>query len=91
MSKKILVAMAFAAPALAACQMSNTDMSTGVGAAAGAGLGYITADALGSNDEWTVLATLGGAAAGALVAKDASAATCAYSNGDGTYYTAKCP
>ncbi|ATG47203.1 glycine zipper 2TM domain-containing protein [Celeribacter ethanolicus] len=92
MSKKILLALAFAAPTLAACTtMSTTDTSTAFGAAAGAGLGYLTADALGSNDEWKVLATLGGAAAGSMVAKNTNSATCAYSNGDGTYYTAPCP
>ena len=90
MSKKILLALALAAPMLSAC-MSNSDGATALGAVTGAGLGYLTADALDANDEWTVLATLGGAAAGSVVAKNTNKATCAYSNGDGTYYTAPCP
>ncbi|MCA0044727.1 glucose-6-phosphate isomerase [Celeribacter litoreus] len=91
MSKTILMAMAVAAPLLGACTMSNTDASTAFGAAAGAGIGYLTADALDANDNWTTVATLAGAATGSLVAKNTNSATCAYSNGDGTYYTAPCP
>lgn len=92
MSKKILLALAFAVPTLAGCTtMSTSQQSSAIGAAAGAGLGYLTADALGSSDEWKVLATLGGAAAGTMVAQNQNTSSCAYSKGDGTYYTAPCP
>nr|WP_319250570.1 glycine zipper 2TM domain-containing protein [uncultured Celeribacter sp.] len=92
MSKKTLLALAFAAPTLAACTtMTASEQNQAIGAAAGAGLGYLTADALGSNDEWKVLATLGGAAAGTMVAQNQNTATCAYANGNGGYYTAPCP
>ncbi|AJE46430.1 glycine zipper 2TM domain-containing protein [Celeribacter indicus] len=92
MKKQTLLALAFAVPTLAACtDMTTSQQNSAVGAAAGAGLGYLTADALGANDEWRVLATLGGAAAGTMVAENQNKATCAYANGRGGYYTAPCP
>ena len=66
-------------------------MCTVAGVAGGAAAGLIAADALEANKDWKLIAALGGAAAGTMVAQNANAKTCAYSRGDGTYYTAPCP
>ena len=59
-----------------------------VGGAAG---GLITAEALEADDDWRLIAGLTGAAIGAMVASNTATDICAYSRGDGTYYTAPCP
>ncbi len=61
------------------------------GGLAGAGLGAITAQVLGADDDWTIIAALAGATAGTLVARNQQNRNCAYARGDGTYYTAACP
>jgi F0F1-type ATP synthase assembly protein I len=61
------------------------------GALVGGGLGLVSAKALGADNQWVVVSTLAGAAAGALVARNRANNTCAYANGDGTYYRAPCP
>lgn len=76
---------------LAACEPGTYDTTTLLGAAAGAGAGYIAADVLEADDDWRIIATLGGAAAGTVVARNLESEQCAYSRGDGTYYTAPCP
>ncbi|WP_172296774.1 glucose-6-phosphate isomerase [Pseudoruegeria sp. HB172150] len=74
---------------LSACSgYSNDEVA---GALVGAGVGTVTAKMLGADDNWTVIAALGGVAAGTMVARNQQQNTCAYSNGDGTYYTAPCP
>jgi osmotically inducible lipoprotein OsmB len=53
--------------------------------------GLIAANVLEADDDWRLIAALGGAAAGTLVAQNQQTRQCAYSRGDGTYYTAACP
>lgn len=80
-----------AALAVAGCaemtQQQQRDMS---GALIGGGLGLITAKALDADDDWVIISTLAGAAAGTLVARNTANNTCAYARGDGTYYRAPC-
>lgn len=61
-----------------------------VGGLTGAALGVITADALRADRNWTTVAALGGAAAGVLVARNTATGQCAYSDGRGGYYRARC-
>lgn len=75
--------------ALAGCQMTQTDRQI-VGGLAGAGVGLIAADALDANPNWTILAALGGAAAGSMVARNTRTNECAYAVGDGTYRVGPC-
>ena len=53
--------------------------------------GALTAEMIGSSDEWVILAGLIGAGAGVLVARNSQTGDCAYSDGAGGYYTAACP
>lgn len=93
MSKSFILALGLSATALAGCDGTGltADQQAAVGAVAGGAAGLITADALDANDNFTILAGLGGAAAGTLVARNNAEKTCAYSNGDGTYSLAPCP
>lgn len=77
--------------AAAACTNLTPQQNTTLGAVAGAGAGILAADAFDANDNWTVVSTLAGAAAGTLVAQNRNGETCAYARGDGTYYRASCP
>ncbi|KPP84750.1 MAG: putative outer membrane protein [Rhodobacteraceae bacterium HLUCCA08] len=77
--------------AAGACDELTADQNTIVGVAGGAAAGLIAADVLRADDDWRLIAALGGAAAGTLVAQNNAAGTCAYARGDGTYYTAACP
>ena len=75
---------------LAACNDMTPEQQSALGAAAGAGAGILLADAFDANSNWKVVAALGGAAAGTLVARTAENGSCAYARGDGTYYSAPC-
>jgi osmotically inducible lipoprotein OsmB len=89
--RKTRIALAgIAALAIAGCQMSQQDQMI-VGGLAGATAGLLTASALGANSNWTLLAALGGAAAGTLVARNRATGQCAFAVGDGTYRTGPCP
>ena len=89
--RKILIATACAATfGLAGCMTTDQQRQV-TGAVVGGSLGLLTAKALGANDNWTIVSTLGGAAAGALVARNQQTGDCAYARGDGTYYRAPCP
>jgi len=90
MRKSILTTSAIALLALTGC-MTPSEQRVAGGAALGGALGLITSKALGSNDNWTVLTTLGGAAAGAMVARNQQTRECAYARGDGTYAVRPCP
>ena len=79
------------AAALPACDRLTPGQRTVVGVTGGAAAGLITAEALGADDEWRLIAALAGAAAGTLVAQNISSGTCAYARGDGLYYIAGCP
>jgi outer membrane lipoprotein SlyB len=61
------------------------------GAAGGAAVGLITAEALDADNTWRLIAALAGAAAGTVVAQNTATGNCAYARGDGTYYRAPCP
>ncbi len=78
-----------AAALTAACSQLTKNEPYGV--LAGAATGYIAAQALEINDEWVLATTLAGAAAGALVARNADLKQCAYATGDGRYVTSDCP
>ncbi|GGH19559.1 hypothetical protein SAMN05444007_101246 [Cribrihabitans marinus] len=91
MKLSMIVPTAFAAVALTACTNLTPEQRTVAGVAGGAAAGLIAADALKADDDWKLIAALGGAAAGTLVAQNNQSQQCAYSRGDGTYYTAACP
>jgi len=74
---------------LAGC-IDTRDNRELTGAALGAGAGLIGSAVFDANAGWTVLATLGGAAAGTLIARNTRTNECAYANGDGTYRTVPC-
>ena len=76
---------------LAACDNLTAEQRTVAGVAGGAAAGLIAADALKADDDWRLIAALGGAAAGTMVAQNNQTKTCAYARGDGTYYEAPCP
>jgi len=79
--------------ALPACNPNalSPEARTVAGVAGGAAAGLIAADVLEADDDWRLIAALGGAAAGTLVAQNTETRRCAYARGDGTYYTAACP
>jgi osmotically inducible lipoprotein OsmB len=79
--------------ALAACDPAtlSPEARTVAGVAGGAAAGLVAAEVLEADDNWRLIAALGGAAAGTLVAQNTQTRQCAYSRGDGTYYTAACP
>lgn len=79
------------AGALAGCTMTTEERDMLVGAGLGAGAGLLTASVLGADRNWTVITTLGAAAAGALVARNRATGQCAYAVGDGTFRTGPCP
>ncbi|MCB1341510.1 MAG: glycine zipper 2TM domain-containing protein [Pseudooceanicola sp.] len=76
---------------LTACDTMTPSQQSAAGAVGGAAAGLLVADAFDANDNWKIVSTLAGAAAGTMVARNTQNATCAYSNGNGTYYTAPCP
>ena len=89
MKTQILTLACAGSLALAGCNLT-TEEQMAVGVIAGAGAGLLTANALNANSNWTILAVLAGATAGALVAKNNATGECAYAKGDGTYYSAPC-
>ena len=92
MKSKLLILMSVSAlAATAGCEGMTPTQRTVVGVTGGAAAGLITAEALGANSNWRLIAALAGAAAGTLVAQNTATGRCAYARGDGTYYTAPCP
>ncbi|WP_397543305.1 glycine zipper 2TM domain-containing protein [Roseovarius salis] len=88
--KRPLASLLFASIlSLAACETPQQERELR-GALIGGGLGLITAKALDADDNWVIVSTLAGAAAGALVARNTATGRCAYARGDGTYYRAPC-
>jgi len=87
--KTLIPATLAALLSLGACTMTSNERAV-VGGLAGAAGGLILADALNANPNWTIVAALGGAAAGALVARNTRTGECAYANGRGQYYTRPC-
>lgn len=90
MRKFMMIGAVAGAMALSGCQMTATDRTI-VGGVAGAVGGLAVANLLGANSNWSILSTVAGAAAGSLLARNASTGTCAYARGNGTYYEAACP
>lgn len=90
MKKTILIAATVSSLALAGC-MSPYEQRQTEGAVVGGAVGLIGANILDASPEWTIVATLAGAAAGAMVAQNSATGECAYANGDGTYRTGPCP
>lgn len=90
MKRPILCAAALSLSTLAACDQTTPQQDAAAGAVGGAAAGLLLADAFGANDHWKVVATLGGAAAGTMVAQHRQNGQCAYARGDGTYYVAPC-
>lgn len=76
---------------LAGCEGMSPESRTVAGAAGGAAVGLITAEALDADNNWRLIAALAGAAAGTVVAQNTATGNCAYARGDGTYYRAPCP
>ncbi|OWU83622.1 glucose-6-phosphate isomerase [Oceanicola sp. 22II-s10i] len=94
MKQRFIPALGLTASLLAACGTtygSNQDARTVAGVAGGAAAGLIAAEALNANNNWRLIAALGGAAAGTMVAQNTQTRQCAYARGDGTYYQAPCP
>lgn len=90
MRKVILGTVAAAAMGVTGC-MNTLDQQTMGGALIGGGLGALTGAILSDDPDWIIVGALGGAAAGALVARNRQTGMCAYARGDGTYYRARCP
>jgi outer membrane lipoprotein SlyB len=90
MHLNLMTALLLPALALTACDSLTPEQRTVAGVAGGAAGGLILADALKADDDWRLIAALAGAAAGTVVAQNSQSQQCAYSRGDGTYYTAAC-
>jgi hypothetical protein len=87
----MMIAASASVLTLGACEGMSPEARTVTGVAGGAAAGLITAEALGANNNWRLIAALAGAAAGTMVAQNTATNNCAYARGDGTYYTAPCP
>jgi hypothetical protein len=91
---KQMFAMTLAGAALLmvpACDNLTPEQRTIVGMTGGAAAGLITADMFDANNDWRLIAALGGAAIGTIVAQNDATQECAYARGDGTYLVAPCP
>lgn len=91
MTPRFLALLSAVCLATSACDQMTPQQSTAAGAIGGGAAGLLLADAFDANDNWKVIATLAGAAAGTMVAQNSQTQDCAYARGDGTYYTAPCP
>lgn len=91
MRKIILSTAAISILGLAACEAPRSARDAELaGGLTGAAVGYLTASALDANDEWTIVATLAGAAIGAQVARNERTNECAYYVGNGYYDVRPC-
>lgn len=89
MTLKITAAMIAAALAVSACQPTPQNQAA-TGAVLGGAAGFALSELVDANSQWTAVAVLGGAAAGAVVAQNQATRECAYSDGRGGYYVAAC-
>ncbi|MDA3857073.1 MAG: glucose-6-phosphate isomerase [Roseovarius sp.] len=87
----MLMAASASVLTLGACEGMSPESRTVAGVAGGAAAGLLTAEAFGADNNWRLIAALGGAAAGTMVAQNTATGNCAYARGDGTYYRAPCP
>ncbi len=90
MKKFVAPVLLIAAVAVSACQPLSPQDRSNLGLLGGAGAGLLLADAFNANPQWTILATVAGAAVGTQVARNTQTGQCAYSNGDGTYRVGPC-
>lgn len=91
MRKKIILLACAGTLALSACDNMTPKEQMIVGGLAGATVGLMTAGAISANPNWTLLALLGGAAVGTLVARNHATNECAYAAGNGRYRVVRCP
>lgn len=91
MPTKFIALTAAGALALGACTQTGTiSENEAAGALFGGAAGIIASEVFDIDDGWRIATALAGAAAGALIARNIETNECAYSNGDGTYYTQPC-
>jgi osmotically inducible lipoprotein OsmB len=91
MKKMFATGVLVATLAVSGCENMTQSERTIAYGLAGAGAGLVAADVFDANPNWTILAALGGAAAGAMVARNQATGECAYAVGDGTYRVGPCP
>jgi len=89
MKLQISAALFAAALAVSACQPTPQNQSA-LGAVFGGAAGLALSELVDANPQWTAVAVLGGAAAGAVVAQNQATRECAYADGRGGYYVARC-
>jgi uncharacterized protein YcfJ len=87
MKKQITALATAAALTVTACDTLTDEEQ---GALIGAGAGAVAAQAFDANLGWTVVTAAGGAAAGALIARNQRTDQCAYADGRGGYVTRPC-
>lgn len=90
MTRSFLIPAVLAGFTLSACDTLTPEQRTVAGVAGGAAAGLIAASVLEADNNWRIISALAGAAAGTVVAQNASTGRCAVARGDGTYYTAPC-
>lgn len=91
MTTRMTAMAAVAAMTVAGCSDLSSNQQDQVAAGLfGAGAGAVGAKILGANAGWTTVAAAAGAATGALIARNKQTGECAYSDGQGGYYTAAC-
>ncbi len=88
MHRTIPAALCAAALALSACMGTTSDETAG--AVFGGALAAITLAAIDADPAWLLIGTAAGAAAGALIARNSKTGECAYADGRGGYYKARC-
>ncbi|MBF9059952.1 glucose-6-phosphate isomerase [Rhodobacterales bacterium HKCCSP123] len=89
MNLKISGALFAVLIAASACQPTPQNQAA-LGAVLGGAAGLALSELVDANPQWTAVAVLGGAAAGAVVAQNQTTQECAYADGRGGYYIAPC-
>ena len=89
MKLQISAALLATVLAVSACQPTPQNQSA-LGAIFGGAAGLALSELVDANPQWTAVAVLGGAAAGAVVAQNQATRECAYADGRGGYYVAPC-
>lgn len=91
MTKQFTAGILAAVLALSACEnISDQTKATAAGGVAGAVGAGVIAQLLGASSDWVAIASVAGAAAGAIVARNETTGQCYVSNGDGTYSKSAC-
>lgn len=89
MKLQITAVLLSSVAALAACQPTPQNQAA-FGAVAGGVAGLALSELVDANPQWTAVAVVGGAAAGAVLAQNQATSECAYADGRGGYYIAAC-